>query len=118
MINADEISARCFLAGLPDSEAGKILNFCKKKNIRHIFSPHKFVLAWRNNPKRPEIELNQRVKEKEKTLAREKDALMAAMSRMFKSSGIDATAAVKVIPSPRINVNSERNRILNQLGVK
>jgi len=118
MINAEEISTRCFLAGLPDTEAGKIIAFCKKKKIRHIFSPAKFVQKWLLNPKRPEIELNEKVRTREKSLAEEKRTLAVAMDRTFRRANLNAAATVKVIPSCKVNVNSARNRILNQLGVR
>jgi hypothetical protein len=118
MINTNEISARCFLAGLPESEAGKIIAFCVKKKIRHIFSPSRFVQKWLLNPKRPEIELNEAIRKKEAVLEKEKNVLNAEMNRTFRRANLDAAAAFRIVSSPRVNVNSARNRILNQLGVR
>jgi hypothetical protein len=118
MINAEEISTRCFLAGLPDTEAGKIIAFCARKKIRRIFSPHKFVQKWLLNPKRPQIELNEVIRKKEAVLEKEKNALTAAMDRTFRRANLNAAAVVKLVLTPKININNERNRILNQWNIR
>ena len=118
MIDSEVIKGRCILAGLPESEAGKIIGFCKKKNIRHIFNPVHFVTAWRNNPKRPQIELNEVIRKREAFCETEKNTITKAVSKVFDKAKINTTGLFKSPQLVTVNVNNERNRILNQWGVK
>lgn len=120
----EDLKNQCFQQGIPD-DAEKILNFCAKKEIRRLSNICGFVTAWRLNPVRQSILLNERAAKTEEVHLKIKQQYARALHTFIldfeQKAGYSAGELLKSIPKAK-NAAAEkeqrRQKIMRQLRDK